>query len=134
MYLKTLIEAYGQACRRDGSPAWESAEGVALSKALAAPALPLAAPVTDDEIDAAFFAANGATCHPAPHERTCMRRALEGFAAGRGAAATQENQAVTASAMTQPQIDSMMNNMAIYDGDYETAIVRATEKHHGIGL
>jgi hypothetical protein len=116
-----------------GSIAKES--GLHLVKLYAAPQPTLiSAPVTDDEIDAAFFAANGATCHPAPHERTCMRRALEGFAAGRGAAATQENQAVTASAMTQPQIDSMMNNMAIYDGDYETAIVRATEKHHGIGL
>jgi chromosome segregation ATPase len=36
--------------------------------------------------------------------------------------------------MTAADIEEMMNNMAIYDGDYETAIVRATEKHHGIGL
>ena len=47
MHLKTLIDAYGQACRRDGSPAWESAEGKALAHALAAPALPHAAPMPD---------------------------------------------------------------------------------------
>lgn len=33
--LKALIDGYGQACRRDGSPAWESQEGVALAAYLA---------------------------------------------------------------------------------------------------
>ena len=50
----------------------------------------------------------------------------------RDAAAAQENQATPTRPMTRPQIDSMMNNMGIYDGDYETAIVRAVENHHEI--
>ncbi len=32
--LRTLIDNYGRACRRDGNPAWESDEGRALSNAL----------------------------------------------------------------------------------------------------
>jgi hypothetical protein len=48
----------------------------------AAPALPLAAPVTDDEIDAAFDEL-GMACQSMTVAE--MRRALEGFAAGRAA-------------------------------------------------
>lgn len=50
----------------------------------------------------------------------------------RDAAAAQGNQAAPTRPMTQPQIDAMTNNMGIYDGDYETAIVRAVEKHYEI--
>ncbi|MEN7529297.1 hypothetical protein [Cupriavidus sp. DL-D2] len=38
--LTDLINAYGRACRRDGSPAWESDEGRALKAVLAAPRQP----------------------------------------------------------------------------------------------
>jgi hypothetical protein len=48
----------------------------------AAPALPLAAPVTDDEIDAAFDEL-GMACQSTTAEE--MRRVLGGFAAGRAA-------------------------------------------------
>lgn len=35
--LKSLIDNYGRACRRDGNPAWESDEGKALAAYLAQP-------------------------------------------------------------------------------------------------
>ena len=38
--LLDLINAYGRACRRDGSPAWESEEGQALHQFLAAHSAP----------------------------------------------------------------------------------------------
>ena len=38
MDLLKLIDNYGRACRRDGSPAWESDEGQALKVALESPA------------------------------------------------------------------------------------------------
>ena len=162
---------------------------------------PIAAPVTDDEIDAAFDALGLIRESTTVGE---VRRTLEGFAAGRAAGPAPtvappewpktifkevkpglevgydmmggvdirlggdfvyvhinydyrytHNSARKALAdnivrlltegwpaahpatedhtsMTQPQIDAMMNNMGIYDGDYETAIVRAVEKHHEI--
>lgn len=36
--------------------------------------------------------------------------------------------------MTAAEIEEMIGNIGIYDGCYEAVIVRATEKHHGIGL
>lgn len=50
----------------------------------------------------------------------------------RDAAAAQENQAAPTRPMTQPQIDLMISSTSTYTGDYETAIVRAVEKHHEI--
>ena len=84
------------------------------------PIRPIAAPVTDDEIDAAFEECGVIGDVIAIRE---MRSALQGFAAGRTEGRT---------AMTPLQINSMMNNMGTYDGDYEDAIVRAVEKHHEI--
>lgn len=37
MNIKELINDYGRACVRDGNPAWESDEGIALNKAIHAP-------------------------------------------------------------------------------------------------
>lgn len=160
-----------------------NAAALGLRQALAAPALLLAAPVTDDEIDAAFDALGLIRESTTAGE---VRRMLEGFAVGRTARpaptvvqprlmpfwATERGRCTSEShcmcggdtprvretcpqwvkrpglskpqlvaprltaeertSMTQPQIDAMMNNMGIYDGDYETAIVRAVEKHHEI--
>lgn len=36
--------------------------------------------------------------------------------------------------MTAPEIEEMIGNIGIYEGCYETVIVRATEKHHKVGL
>jgi hypothetical protein len=36
--------------------------------------------------------------------------------------------------MTDIEITNMIEIMTAYHGDWVTAIVRATEKHHGIGL
>jgi hypothetical protein len=112
--------------------------------------LPLTAPVTDDEIDAAFEALDLLRESTTVPE---MRRALEGFAAGRAAAPEADAKAEAAHCcgtcvafplytapqpvvlrpMTKPEIADMTNKMgAFYDGDYDEAIVRATEKHHGI--
>ncbi|MDP2255450.1 MAG: DUF551 domain-containing protein [Polaromonas sp.] len=66
----------------EGREAWQDEAILDMRKALAAPALPLTAPVTDDEIDAAFEARAliGDVISVAE-----MKLALEGFAAGRAA-------------------------------------------------
>lgn len=166
-------------------------------------ARPLAAPVTDDEIDATYQCIDMHGGYICGEE---MRRALEGFAAGRAAvvepavvpdgwkmvpicltpemrtellnayglatselytmllaAAPQPStpavcrncigtgtehsvcnarpcgfcsqpaaQPVALTPMTEPKMAHMVNNMGTYRGDWGTAIIRATEKHHGI--
>lgn len=94
----------------------------ALRSALAAPVMPLTAPVTDDEIDTALRIATTGGDIIGTKE---MRRAPECFAAGRRSNSVP---------MTEPEMANMIACMGMYRGDWEMAIIRATEKHHRIGL